>query len=336
MKVLSILIPTYNRAAYLKQLLFVLNEQLGNRYEHEVEVIVADNASTDETDVVLEKVSSNALPIRIIRRKANIGTDGNIADLVSQSLALFCWVIGDDDLPFPGLLPHLVDYLRHSRDDLVYLPAQWTRNTFHDYLNNHSIIHLSSEAISKYEFASRTHIRLSFISSIVFSSACLRRSDELKKAIVYSNLDSRLNQLTWIFYYLSRNNCQCAYMPNKLVYATSGNTRSYSILHVFLLSYPTLVLRYLSIDRRLVRSLINPFLSSYLPRLILATKSAYKTTDDSIFIYCLIKSIRLLGKYPRYWLFVFPLLMVPQQLVALCYPFSTRLYKMILLLAKNP
>jgi abequosyltransferase len=44
---LTIAIPTYNRAGYLKELLSILADQLKD--EPRVELIISDNASPDET-----------------------------------------------------------------------------------------------------------------------------------------------------------------------------------------------------------------------------------------------------------------------------------------------
>ena len=51
MKKLSICIPTFNRGDFLKRLLVDILE---NERSHEVEIVISDNASTDNTDEVVE------------------------------------------------------------------------------------------------------------------------------------------------------------------------------------------------------------------------------------------------------------------------------------------
>jgi len=90
----SIIIPTFNRADLLKQaVLSVLNQQNIN-----FEVIVIDNASTDNTEQIMKGFKSNNL-VKYIRNDTNIGMIPNW----SKALYNHCdgdWVLilSDDDL----------------------------------------------------------------------------------------------------------------------------------------------------------------------------------------------------------------------------------------------
>ncbi len=66
--VLSIAIPTYNRARFLDRLLSALDDQL--RLQPGVELIVSDNASPDETPQI---VSTLIRPNRETRRDLEMG-----------------------------------------------------------------------------------------------------------------------------------------------------------------------------------------------------------------------------------------------------------------------
>src|SRR5262249_43627784 len=70
---LSICIPTYNRSHFLKECLRSLFAQT---FDHSaVEVIVSDNASTDDTPNVVRKYAERYPIVKYVRNETNIGAD---------------------------------------------------------------------------------------------------------------------------------------------------------------------------------------------------------------------------------------------------------------------
>jgi glycosyltransferase involved in cell wall biosynthesis len=67
----SICIPTHQRCRYLHSLLDSLAGQL-EAFPHAYEVVIADNASLDDTTQVVQAFSER-LPIRYLRHEHNIG-----------------------------------------------------------------------------------------------------------------------------------------------------------------------------------------------------------------------------------------------------------------------
>lgn len=51
-KILTIAIPTYNRANYLKRAL----KSIAKQYDDRLEIIVSDNASLDDTEEVVREI----------------------------------------------------------------------------------------------------------------------------------------------------------------------------------------------------------------------------------------------------------------------------------------
>jgi glycosyltransferase involved in cell wall biosynthesis len=99
-KLLTIAIPTYNRAARLDRQLAWLDRNLRG-LEDACDVIVSDNASADATPDVCdrwrERVTSRGGSMRVNRMPANLGPLPNIARCIETSASRFTWVIGDDD-----------------------------------------------------------------------------------------------------------------------------------------------------------------------------------------------------------------------------------------------
>ena len=92
---LTIGIPTFNRAKALKNLLLELSKETSQEADR-VEVYVSDNASTDETSKVLQKYSKNK-NIRFTTNQKNLGFDGNVNNIFKQAKGRYVWVLGDDD-----------------------------------------------------------------------------------------------------------------------------------------------------------------------------------------------------------------------------------------------
>jgi len=104
---LSICIPTFNRAALLDVCLASALPQVAALTPW-VELVVSDNASSDATQAVLAKYQSR-FAIRISRNSTNIGIIGNITKVASELAAgEFVWLIGDDDVLIAGAVERVL------------------------------------------------------------------------------------------------------------------------------------------------------------------------------------------------------------------------------------
>lgn len=106
--VLSICVPTYNRLNLLKDCLAVLAKEV-EQYSNKVEIVISDNGSSDGTDLFLDSLSK--LPyVKAFKKRANTGVSNNIDDLVRRrAQGEYVWVIGDDDIVFPGSIKFLLE-----------------------------------------------------------------------------------------------------------------------------------------------------------------------------------------------------------------------------------
>lgn len=112
--ILSIAIPTFNRASYLKLNLENLRNELSTVAPGAVEIIVSDNASSDETPAIIDFAMRNGLSIRAVRNADNIGSDANIAQVFNMAKAPYVLILGDDDLLVAGTLSYLITTLRDN------------------------------------------------------------------------------------------------------------------------------------------------------------------------------------------------------------------------------
>lgn len=100
---LTVCVPTYNRAAKLDRVLGLLRDQiLSSGLGRSVRILVSDNASTDSTPKVLDSFDPRGTKFETRRSPENIGFDGNVWELYRSATTPYVWFFSDDDIPFDG------------------------------------------------------------------------------------------------------------------------------------------------------------------------------------------------------------------------------------------
>ncbi len=109
--ILSIAIPTYNRAEFLEYVLSRLAEELQRCDSSEYEVVVLDNASTDATEGVCARATLIVPNLRVIRHLSNVGLTNNFESAYFHAVGKFVWLLCDDDAPEAGTVSKLIEAL---------------------------------------------------------------------------------------------------------------------------------------------------------------------------------------------------------------------------------
>lgn len=113
--ILSICIPTFNRAPLLKSALQCILPQV-KAHSDEVELVISDNASTDGTAEVIEWARQLG-PFRYRRNTENIGACRNIVGLTSELAAgEYCWILPDDDIVREDAISRLLSIIKSNSD----------------------------------------------------------------------------------------------------------------------------------------------------------------------------------------------------------------------------
>jgi len=119
---LSICIPTYNRATLLQEALESIAGQIDESMINKVEIVVSDNASTDETFVVVNRLKqATRVLLSYFKNESNVGFDQNILLLVERARGRYVWILGDDDLLAAGALAKVVNVLEGANEIAVFL-----------------------------------------------------------------------------------------------------------------------------------------------------------------------------------------------------------------------
>ena len=97
---LSICIATLNRAALIGETL----ESIVSQITPEVEVVVVDGASTDNTEEVVKGIAARCPGLRYVRLDQKGGVDQDYCKAVELACGEYCWLFTDDDLLKPGAI----------------------------------------------------------------------------------------------------------------------------------------------------------------------------------------------------------------------------------------
>ncbi len=118
---LSFCVPTFNRARYLRSLLTMLEDGL-RTFPHTFEVVIGDNASTDDTHAVVESFAGR-LPLRSVRHAENRGPYANLFSTYERARGEFLVYVADDDMIDPSALSAIVTAMeRDPSVGVTYAP----------------------------------------------------------------------------------------------------------------------------------------------------------------------------------------------------------------------
>jgi glycosyltransferase involved in cell wall biosynthesis len=113
--IVSVCIPTFNRAALLRQTI----ESVLSQSFRDFELIVVDNASADNTESVVKSFDESRLTY--VRNATNIGSRGNWNRCLTLARGKYISIFPDDDLMMPDNLAVKTDVLsQHPRVGLVH------------------------------------------------------------------------------------------------------------------------------------------------------------------------------------------------------------------------
>lgn len=118
--VLSICIPTHNRAKELKYLLDKICSE-------NVEICVSDNASVDDTKKVVKDLSKHYANLLYNRNSKNLGYYENVKKTLCMSSCKYIWLLGDDDVPTNGAIGEIVNNLL-GNDFLIINSEVWNND----------------------------------------------------------------------------------------------------------------------------------------------------------------------------------------------------------------
>lgn len=302
---LTIAIPTYNRAGCLKELLSALTDQL--RDEPRVELIISDNASPDETPSVVQDFVDRGLRVRYIRNAQNIGPDANFLQCFEQARGKYVWLFSDDDLIVPGGLTKILSYCAAAQYDLVWVSA-------YAFGQGHKpraarVRRDTIEISDSSAYVKRIHVLFTFISgNIINKDTVLEAGPKAFSSLVGTGLV----QLGWTYTALNRF-ARGLYIREKLVAMRKNNTGGYKLFQVFGPTLATITRDWLR-SKNIGRIVMNGTVQRFWPLMLLEYRKNARAFADETEPQTVLTP--LFKDNIRYWVFAYPVIVLPDALAA--------------------
>ncbi|MBE3088762.1 MAG: glycosyltransferase family 2 protein [Actinobacteria bacterium] len=103
----SICIPTYNNARFLRESLdSIVNQTYSNK-----EIIVSDNASTDETEKIVKEYVEK-YKVKYYKNEKNIGAEANFTRCIELATGVFIAIYHSDDIYKPDIIDKEAEFLQ--------------------------------------------------------------------------------------------------------------------------------------------------------------------------------------------------------------------------------
>jgi len=227
---LSICIPTYNRASILNENLQIISEQLNETITNEVEIIVSDNCSPDNTREVAANMQKLGLPIVYNRNAENIGADGNFLKCMNIASGKYVYLLGDDDFFAPNAISLLLDILRDHDYGLVYID---TRNN-----NDGNVIEYHDQS----KFIKEVSYFYTFMSGCIFRKMAIDNVTNQEKYIATNLLQMPFYLQSTLMY---DSNVVIRFPILGETGADARNNGGYNYFEVFVQNYLTIMAEYI-------------------------------------------------------------------------------------------
>ncbi|MDQ6624139.1 MAG: glycosyltransferase [Verrucomicrobiota bacterium] len=303
---LSICIPTWNRANYLRGTLGTLLESM-RELEASIELIISDNASDDETPRVIAEFAAKIPVLRAYRNPENIG-ELNYYAVSQRATGEFLWLLGDDDQMSTNLLPTIIGRLKTAPDLVVC---------------NHSIHSLDFSVIlkplfyrgRKRSYRTRDEVLSCFGVGLGFISAVVMRRENFAAISKSEHKEFAPYGLSF-FYALCASlpiKCRTEFIAEPLLHNRAGNSNTPDWNRIFITGVGAVLtaLNRIGYSLPAIRKAKDRAIRDYiLPRLALLKRNgepAGPLLGAAYSVYC---------DCMMYWCVALPLLIVPQPLIA--------------------
>jgi len=113
---LTICIPTYNRATLLKGLIENIYSDM-EKFEvtDGIQILVVDGNSEDNTTDIIHLLQAKG-NVKYFRRSERVGIDRDILKCVELADGKYCWLFSDDDRMTTGAISHLYNILKENEN----------------------------------------------------------------------------------------------------------------------------------------------------------------------------------------------------------------------------
>ena len=297
-KILTIGIPTFNRDTYLDKCLHEIVTQL-NGFSDLIEIQVSDNASTDDTKLIIDKYYSQEYDIKYFRHNENIGMDGNFYSLYQSCATKYLWMLSDDDFLLPGALKKIMHIVRNKEFGVLYLNNLWFEDESDIPLNFFDIELLFTEYKKPLDFVNRVNYWFTFMSGNIVNKELVVNIANPEKFN-----GTLLTQLGWIIPAVFQGLPNYV-IDNIILACKANNTGGYKLFRVFGKNFNFVMdsLIKQGCDPRIKRIINNNLLKNFFPIFL---NKRNENFDKERYMFSMIS---IFWKYKLFWTNIFPSLL---------------------------
>jgi abequosyltransferase len=320
--ILSICIPTFNRAEYLRGLLENIKNEVDDRIDSLIEIVIVDGCSADHTKQVIN-IYENELNIRSYYRNQREGVDKDILKSVELALGKYCWLFSDDDRFAKNALHYVVASLNKNQE----IKGLFCNRVSYDKELNKRVNEIrkwpctraagEEYLASKSECFKRIGMDFGYISSQIINreawNAVVRRYDPSRlNGSMYMMVDiiaSMMNsEFTWA---IINRPLVMQRTGNDSILAGKGIVRRQQIEHN---GFSAIINLHFERHNKEYRVFNNKMIGR-LPRVIANIKSQKIEYSKQLEIFRL--HIKKYHQYPVYWIKTLPIMLMPNALFTL-------------------
>lgn len=306
---LTIAIPTYNRADCLRVLIDRMLEEFAQiaDWTSLIELVVVNNCSTDGTHDYLENLKARTA-CAVFHNTENLGMDGNFIRCFEVATGRWLWLCSDDDLPMLGAIAMVLDALRGRAADcgLVYLPTRFHVGSLEG--NRERAETQTLEVEGPREFAARVNGLFTFITCIIadrqaFLSAVQQPDLNTLRGSFFAFFEWQLELLKHAKHF--------GYFQRPVMLARAENSRGYDFAQVFTQRFNDAVEVKLEDRPDLRKPIIDGMRYRHLPNLFYKTRIGRNGSFDFDSAKASSDYVRAYGAGPFYFLVMYPVFALP-------------------------
>ena len=219
---LSICIPTYNRSGHLLECVQNILSAAGE-YSHQIEIVISDNASTDDTKAKGEELQSKYHFIKYHRNETNV-IDKNFFIAAGLAGGDYLWILGDDDRIEENAIEEVFEKIRAGYNLIVVNHSIWLNQFSQEFKKKAIPLAKDIVFINSNKLLSVLGPRLGFISSVVIKRDIFLKVPSFEYESFYEYGYSFMTSV----YFAVRQDCRACFIAKPLVKQT-GNLKGLAL-----------------------------------------------------------------------------------------------------------
>jgi len=311
---LTIAIPTYNRAGFLGDALDSIIPQIPD--DNSVEILICSNASTDSTDALVAQYMQDHSYIRYLKNDRNLGIDGNIHRVISESRGLYTHLMSDDDLLLPDSYQNIIRLISgHPTADFFFLNIRGFKDTDGQRSYFPDVFSISEDRVFRdpNQFIEYIWVYSTFMSSFLFKTGAWN-GIAMRRDYIGTDI-----YLTYVLFEILSRNHTAVFSAHHSIGIHPQFSGNYRIFHAFAYQWGKLLLELapgLGFERSVMRRIFRRTIRQDLTRRLVAIKSG--KINSSITCRNIAEILHYTWQFPEAWLFLYPLLLIPSPMLYLC------------------